>query len=216
MSLSEAFYEACENAQDPEGFWVSLYQKSPYYGGPEEGGWWGEDIILVSYQYYPTKESAEAAINSVKKLAESETMRARAEYGDQCLRESEWLEERGLDHGPLIGASDQTSDPAAVGGVDGALERRVGDGRAIGRFTGQTSVASMVSGDDDGARDSDVVDGGGVVALVADLVAGSLEEAVQGRVAGGEVEVAVPVVEVDIGHLVLDQALGVGGVEGSA
>ena len=97
MSLSEAFHEACENAQDPEGFWVSLYQKSPYYGGPEEGGWWGEDIIIVSYKYYPTKESAEAAMNSVKKLAESETMRAKAEYGDQCLRESEWLEERGLD-----------------------------------------------------------------------------------------------------------------------
>jgi hypothetical protein len=97
MSLLEAFHEACENAQDPEGFWVSLYQRSPYYGGPEEGGWWGQDTVIVSYKYYPTKEAAEAAMRAVEKLAKSETQRALDEYGEQCQRESEWLDERGLD-----------------------------------------------------------------------------------------------------------------------
>lgn len=95
--IGAAFHKLCEEAKEPMGHYVSLYAKYPYYGGPEEGGWWGTDVVLESYQQFPTKEQAEQVCSKVKQLAEELSREARNRWGDYCLRQLDWLEERGLD-----------------------------------------------------------------------------------------------------------------------
>jgi hypothetical protein len=72
-------------------------EKAPYYGGPEEGGWSGEDHIVVAYQEYPSKELAEKEKEKIESLAEEFNQEERRGYGDHCLRTMEWLEQKGLD-----------------------------------------------------------------------------------------------------------------------
>jgi hypothetical protein len=97
MSIREAFYGVCRDAKPSESFYVSLYCRAPYYGGPEEGGWWGHDTILIAYQCFDNKVAADAALVAVEQLAKELSEQARKEFGEQCLREMEWLEARGLD-----------------------------------------------------------------------------------------------------------------------
>lgn len=47
--------------------------------------------------HFDTRESLEAAQEKVEALAVELTNQARREFGEQCLREMEWLEARGLD-----------------------------------------------------------------------------------------------------------------------
>lgn len=95
--IHRAFKEICEEAQEPEDWYLCLIERRPFYGGPEEGGWWGEDNIVSSFQKYPSKELAEKARKHVEKLAEHLSAEAKKDYGEFCLREMEWLDERGLD-----------------------------------------------------------------------------------------------------------------------
>ena len=41
--INEAFFNICREAKPAKSSYVSLYVNVPYYGGPEEGGWWGSD-----------------------------------------------------------------------------------------------------------------------------------------------------------------------------
>jgi hypothetical protein len=100
-ALREAFERVCRDARPAEGWYVSLLERVPYYGGPEEGGWWGEDVVLVASRRYDTEEAAEAARAAVDALARELTAEARAEFGRRCLEETEWLEARGLEDGSL-------------------------------------------------------------------------------------------------------------------
>lgn len=95
--LREAFEKVCSEAKQAEGHYVVLVEIVPYYGGPEEGGWWGRDTEVIAYQWYPTEEQAEAAAVEVRKFAKELEANARREHGDQCLREMAWLDARGLD-----------------------------------------------------------------------------------------------------------------------
>lgn len=92
-----AFEAVCKEAKPAEGFYVCLMESVPFYGGPEEGGWWGRDTHLVAYQHYPTEEQADAAVKQVEKLAKELSDESRKDFGEQCLREMEWLNARGLD-----------------------------------------------------------------------------------------------------------------------
>ena len=95
--IREAFEKVCSEAKQAEGHFVVLVEEIPYYGGPEEGGWWGRDTDIIAYQWYPTEEQASAAAEEVKKFAKELEANAQREYGEQCLREMEWLDARGLD-----------------------------------------------------------------------------------------------------------------------
>lgn len=97
MSTKEAFFSVCEDAQPAESHYLSLYVSVPYYGGPEEGGWWGSDTHLVAYKHFDTKESLEAAQAKVEALAVELNQQAQREFGEQCLNEMAWLDARGLD-----------------------------------------------------------------------------------------------------------------------
>lgn len=95
--LQSAFDAVCKEAKKPEGFYVVLMERAPFYGGPEEGGWWGSDRIVTAYQHFTTEEAANAAKDQVEKLAKELSEESKKEFGKQCLREMNWLEARGLE-----------------------------------------------------------------------------------------------------------------------
>jgi hypothetical protein len=95
--LNQAFHKICSEAKPARSFHVSLYARVPFYGGPEEGGWWGHDTLLQASQRFDSEEAAEAAKAAVEKFAEELNEQEKKDFGDQCLREMEWLDARGLD-----------------------------------------------------------------------------------------------------------------------
>jgi hypothetical protein len=97
MSINEAFFTVCDNAEPASECYVSLYLNTPYYGGPEEGGWWGSDCSLVAFRKFDTEQAADAALERVKELAKELNEQAKREFGEHCLRQMEWLDARGLD-----------------------------------------------------------------------------------------------------------------------
>lgn len=95
--INQAFHATIKDAKPAGSVYVCLMESVPFYGGPEEGGWWGEDRILHAYREYPTMEQAEAARDAVQKLADELKADSQRAYGDHCLRTMEWLDARGLD-----------------------------------------------------------------------------------------------------------------------
>lgn len=119
-SLTEAFFSVCSEAKPAAESHVSLYCAAPYYGGPEEGGWWGEDVTLCASQCFNSDEAAEAARAAVLALAEKLNLQARTEFGQQCQAETAWLESRGLDDSFLPEVSGQAEYFVRVEDVAGA------------------------------------------------------------------------------------------------
>lgn len=97
MSTREAFFGICADAQPAKRSYVSLYMRKPFYGGPEEGGWWGSDVELVAYQECTNDIDAQAIYGQVTALAARLSREAKSGFNQQCARECEWLEARGLD-----------------------------------------------------------------------------------------------------------------------
>lgn len=93
----DAFFEICKEAEPAIGCFVSLYIRVPFYGGPEEGGWWGEDVKLVAYQWCVTQQIADNLKAKIDKLADDLSKQSKREFGDHCNNQLEWLEARGLD-----------------------------------------------------------------------------------------------------------------------
>ena len=96
-AIQAAFDAICTEATPARAHHVSLYRNEPYYGGPEEGGWYGSDTVLVAHVQVDTHEHAEAIRAEVEKLAEQMTKEAKDAFNRQCADECEWLEARGLD-----------------------------------------------------------------------------------------------------------------------
>jgi hypothetical protein len=97
--VESAFHRLCDPPAIEPGArrFVSLYRQERFYGGPEEGGWWGTDWVRVSSREYPTAASARAAAAAVQSLADRLSREAATAHGLQCAAECEWLESRGLD-----------------------------------------------------------------------------------------------------------------------
>lgn len=95
--MQDEFFAVCTEATIPHANYVSLYERTPFYGGPEEGGWWSASTQLVAYKSFISSEEAEAALAAVKALASRKTDESRKAWGDRCLKELEWMEARGLD-----------------------------------------------------------------------------------------------------------------------
>ena len=97
MSIQSAFAEICKDAKIARGVFVSLYRMEPFYGGPEEGGWWGSDTFLVASQEFSTEEEAEAVREKVEELAKKLENESKKESGEVCQRQIDWCEARGID-----------------------------------------------------------------------------------------------------------------------
>jgi len=98
MGIQRAFEALCKDAERGKACVVSLYANVSWYGGPEEGGWWGNDTVLDSYQRCSTQEQADQLKEKVEELAKLRTKEARRAWGEQCASELEWCDERMLDY----------------------------------------------------------------------------------------------------------------------
>jgi hypothetical protein len=99
--INEAFFNICREAKPAKSSYVSLYVNVPYYGGPEEGGWWGSDNVLVAYHQCGNDIEAEHILAKVEELAQQMSDDAKRSFGRACLAQCEWLEARGLDSDSL-------------------------------------------------------------------------------------------------------------------
>jgi hypothetical protein len=95
--LHEAFHEILDDVKVPGIWYVVLMEKVRSFGGPEEGGWWVTDNIVVAYREFPSKKIAEEAKKKVEELAKEMTKEERNSHGKHCLNQMEWLDARGLD-----------------------------------------------------------------------------------------------------------------------
>jgi hypothetical protein len=124
MSIREAFFTQCEKAKPGNSHFVSLYMIVPFYGGPEEGGWWGSDSKLIAYHQCSTDEEAEAVREKVLALADQLSKKAKRAYGEQCAREIAWLESRGLDDSFLPEVDGEIRYSVCTEETPGSMESR--------------------------------------------------------------------------------------------
>jgi hypothetical protein len=106
MDIREAFEKVCEDAKPAQGCYVSLYRVESFYGGAEEGGWWGSDYILVASKWFDTEEQADSAHEAIQLLAKGLTEEAKQAFGQLCLHQLEDAERRGMDANDLYGEVD--------------------------------------------------------------------------------------------------------------
>lgn len=100
--IQASFEKICTEAsslykKEPPRFFVTLYERIPFYGGPEEGGWWGIDAVIVSSQEFSSYDEALAVHDNVQRLAKELTESSRIEFQQRMSRETDWLDARGLD-----------------------------------------------------------------------------------------------------------------------
>jgi hypothetical protein len=95
--IREAFDVVISDAVKTETWYVSLVEEVTFYGGPEEGGWWGHDYIVHSYKEFPSETLARIAADAVTRLATDLSYESRKAHNQQCLREMAWCDARGLD-----------------------------------------------------------------------------------------------------------------------
>ena len=121
-AIKAAFFEVCTSPVETVGHYLSLYLNSPYYGGPEEGGWWGSDSSLVASQYFPTEEQAIEARDRASNLVKEMNDEARKDYGNQCRRELDWCEARGLEQSFLSEVDGEANYWLCVESTEGSQE----------------------------------------------------------------------------------------------
>lgn len=98
MSFVQSAFEAVlPDAEQTDIWFVCLVEEVPYYGGPEEGGWWGSDSHCIAFKEYPNKAQADAAAEKIRELAKALAEEARNQHSRYCEVTMDWLEERGLD-----------------------------------------------------------------------------------------------------------------------
>lgn len=105
--IKAAFDKVCAEAVVAESNYVSLYVNLPYYGGPEEGGWWGSDTELVAFQQVSSEMEAKAKADAVMVMAEQMNHEAQQRFYAECARSVEWVEE----HDPMADVSDYFPEP---------------------------------------------------------------------------------------------------------
>ena len=68
-------------------FHVSIYLKERYYGGPEEGGWYGTDLTLESSVQVQSKRLADELAAKLSSTADQKTKFAKTAWSKMCQRE---------------------------------------------------------------------------------------------------------------------------------
>jgi hypothetical protein len=119
--IENAFHAVCADAQPAKASYVSLYVTVPFYGGPEEGGWWGRDDELVAYHRCTNEVEAEAVKAEVMALAARMSKEAKDAFNRRCADETEWLEARGLEDDFLPEVDGEESYFVAVEDRPGSL-----------------------------------------------------------------------------------------------
>jgi len=96
-TISDAFDALVPNAIPCNRYFVALWRRIPFFGGPEEGGWWGADNIPVKYTEVATEEAAEELRAKILARAKELSREASRVHGRACLDQLAWCEARGID-----------------------------------------------------------------------------------------------------------------------
>ena len=121
--IQAAFHSVCAEATGAAHY-VSLYRVESYYGGPEEGGWWGRDYRLESSQRFATADEAEAAAEAARALARELKRDASAAWARGCAAELDAAEARGIDADALPESDGPDSFEVRVESRPGRAESR--------------------------------------------------------------------------------------------
>jgi hypothetical protein len=106
-------------------YYVSVYEDTQVYGGPEEGGWWVTQTILVGSIEFPTQRMAEGYLETAKQEAEEKT-KENSGRAWKRLPESEGSSMYPEGYIPK-GFSDDSTYYAVVESVSGSREKRLTD-----------------------------------------------------------------------------------------
>lgn len=93
----QAWKEIVEDSEVAQECYLSLYENAPYYGGPEEGGWWGHLQILKEYCRCTSRQAAELLMHKLQDRCEQLNRELRIADGDDCLRHMKRADQRGED-----------------------------------------------------------------------------------------------------------------------
>ena len=93
--IEQAFYALVSETDKP--YYVVLWEARQYYGGPEEGGWYGYDYIVASYKRVDSLLVAENLAARIHLLAKNMSKQSRDEYYRRCLEECERADAAGED-----------------------------------------------------------------------------------------------------------------------
>ena len=96
-AIFEAFHRIVAEPIAPVAVYVVLWRNEPFYGGPEEGGWWGNDRMVEAYTVVQSREDAEALCERIEALADELTAEAARDHGRGCQAQLDWCEARGID-----------------------------------------------------------------------------------------------------------------------
>jgi hypothetical protein len=96
-AIFEAFHRIVANPTTPIAAYVVLWRNEPFYGGPQEGGWWGSDSIVEAFERVSTREEADALCERIEELADRLTAQAARDHGRGCQAQLDWCEARGID-----------------------------------------------------------------------------------------------------------------------
>ena len=95
--MLRAWNEIIEDKEVAQECYLSLYEEIPYYGGPEEGGWWGHLHILKQYCKCPTLDYAEELRKKLEIHCKELTEEAKRANGEHCLHYIQQAEARNED-----------------------------------------------------------------------------------------------------------------------
>ena len=104
--LVDAFRAICETAEESAIRYVSLYVNVPFYGGPEEGGWWGTDTELIATYQCQTESEAGQIYERIESYVADLNKEAEREHNKHCLHQWQDEERRGYDSNDLYGEVD--------------------------------------------------------------------------------------------------------------
>jgi hypothetical protein len=99
--IQDAFHKICTKAKPTEDWFVCLMETATYYGGPEEGGWWGQDTTCIQYQRFNNKFDARKAKKRIELLAQKMNAESKKAFGNKCLKEMDFCDQRYMEYDAL-------------------------------------------------------------------------------------------------------------------
>lgn len=121
--IYSAYFDVCKTAVKVtnERWFVSLYIKAPFYGGPEEGGWWGCDRVLVASYEVASDVMAQTVYEKIASWVSETNDDAKREHGEVNLQLSINAEQKGYDSPEDLYGNDDGPDEYYV-----CIENNVG------------------------------------------------------------------------------------------
>lgn len=126
-NIRAAFKAIIPDATLAKPHYIVLWKRTPFYGGAEEGGWWGNDETPVAYHRVSTLEAAEELREQIEAKAKEMTAEASRAHGEGCLNQLAYCEARGIDDSNSVYGEDDGAESYYVTVQEEVPEASYGD-----------------------------------------------------------------------------------------